>query len=58
LSKAAIAATRGRKRIVGVEAQLFDQKIGVVRSYRRKSEIFREEDPANRVYEFITGRAD
>jgi CRP/FNR family transcriptional regulator, nitrogen fixation regulation protein len=40
---------------VGVEAQLFDQKIGVVRSYRRKSEIFREEDPANRVYEVISG---
>jgi CRP/FNR family transcriptional regulator, nitrogen fixation regulation protein len=32
-----------------------NQHIGVVRSYRRKNEIFREDDPADRVYEVIKG---
>jgi hypothetical protein len=31
------------------------QKIGVVRSYRRNSEISREEDATDRVYELISG---
>jgi CRP-like cAMP-binding protein len=30
-------------------------RIGVVRSYARKSEIVREDDPANHVYEVVSG---
>jgi CRP/FNR family transcriptional regulator, nitrogen fixation regulation protein len=33
----------------------FSQRIGVVRSYARKGEIIREDDPATRVYEVISG---
>jgi len=33
----------------------FSQRIGVVRSYARKREITREDDPATRVYEVISG---
>jgi hypothetical protein len=33
----------------------FSQRIGVVRSYVRKREIIREDDPATRVYEVISG---
>jgi CRP/FNR family nitrogen fixation transcriptional regulator len=33
----------------------FSQRIGVVRSYARKREIIREDDPATRVYEVISG---
>jgi CRP/FNR family transcriptional regulator, nitrogen fixation regulation protein len=33
----------------------FSQRIGVVRSYPRKSEIVREDDPADHVYEVISG---
>jgi len=40
---------------VGVGVQLFDQKIGVVKSYPRKSQIIREDDPADRVYEVVSG---
>src|SRR5215469_6244732 len=31
------------------------QRIGVVRSYPRKSQIVREDDPADRVYEVVSG---
>jgi CRP/FNR family nitrogen fixation transcriptional regulator len=31
------------------------QRIGVVRSYPRKSQIIREDDPANHVYEVVSG---
>jgi CRP/FNR family transcriptional regulator, nitrogen fixation regulation protein len=31
------------------------QRIGIVRSYPRKSEIVREDDPADRVYEVVSG---
>src|SRR5215470_20411959 len=33
----------------------FSQRIGVVRSYARKREMIREDDPATRVYEVISG---
>jgi cyclic nucleotide-binding protein/sulfatase-like protein len=33
----------------------FSQRVGVVRSYARKREIIREDDPATRVYEVISG---
>ena len=33
----------------------FGERIGVVRSYARKREIVREDDPATRVYEIISG---
>src|SRR5215469_15363159 len=33
----------------------FSQRIGVVRSYARKREIIREDDPATRLYQFISG---
>jgi CRP/FNR family transcriptional regulator, nitrogen fixation regulation protein len=33
----------------------FSQRIGVVRSYVRKREIIREDDPATRVYQVISG---
>jgi CRP/FNR family nitrogen fixation transcriptional regulator len=33
----------------------FSQRIGVVRSYARKREIIREDDPATRVYEVVSG---
>jgi CRP-like cAMP-binding protein len=44
--------------IMSIQTQSFDpsiQRIGVVRSYARKSEIVREDDPASRVYEVIAG---
>jgi CRP/FNR family nitrogen fixation transcriptional regulator len=31
------------------------QRIGVVRSYPRKSQIIREDDPADHVYEVVSG---
>ena len=34
---------------------LSTKHVGVVRSYRRGNEIFREDDPADRVYEVIKG---
>ena len=33
----------------------FSERIGVVRSYARKREIIREEDPATRLYQVISG---
>src|SRR5262249_23350648 len=33
----------------------FSQRIGVVRSYARKREIIREDDPATRLYQVISG---
>jgi CRP/FNR family nitrogen fixation transcriptional regulator len=33
----------------------YSERIGVVRSYARKREIVREDDPATRVYEIISG---
>ena len=33
----------------------FSHRIGVVRSYPRKSEIVREDDPADHVYEVVSG---
>jgi CRP/FNR family nitrogen fixation transcriptional regulator len=33
----------------------FSERIGVVRSYARKREIIREDDPATRVYQVISG---
>jgi CRP/FNR family nitrogen fixation transcriptional regulator len=33
----------------------FSQRIGVVRSYPRKSQIIREDDPADQVYEVVSG---
>jgi CRP/FNR family nitrogen fixation transcriptional regulator len=33
----------------------FSQRIGIIRSYARKSEIVGEDDPANRVYEVVSG---
>ena len=34
------------------------QRIGVVRSYPRKSQIIREDDPADHVYEVVSGTDD
>jgi CRP/FNR family nitrogen fixation transcriptional regulator len=44
--------------VSSIQAQSHDpfiQRIGLVRSYPCKSEIIREDDPANRVYEVICG---
>ena len=43
---------------MSIQAQSFDpliRRIGVIRSYARKSEIVREDDPANHVYEIVSG---
>lgn len=34
------------------------RRIGVVRSYPRKSQIIREDDPADHLYEVISGAVD
>jgi CRP-like cAMP-binding protein len=43
---------------MSIQTQAFNspiQHVGIVRSYTRKSEIVHEDDPANYVYEVISG---
>ena len=45
-------------RVMSPQTQSFNpsmQRVGIVRSYARKSEIVREDDPADHVYEVVSG---
>jgi CRP/FNR family nitrogen fixation transcriptional regulator len=40
---------------MNIQNQSFNPSVGIVRTYHRKSEIVREDDPANHVYEVVSG---